>query len=959
MHGQRLDIDISYYKVQDGLSQGTVRSIIEDPRGYIWAGTSDGLNKFDGYKFEVYKPSESYPNNIAGKTNFHFFIDDANFLWVAHHKGISRYNHFRDHFDNILTDENLPNDSRNYIIAVDDGILIAWLDGRGLIRLATKTGKLLPYPNPISPQFLPKGIQYAVSINHNTAYIANSHEVFLANLQTGKCQKMGNFSGITSLSWSNKRLIISTTNTPKDEGPLKGLYEVVKKPYFAFKDGTIAQLDNNLHLFDIPKGTEYTIKLNEKVPPSCITKDHAGNFWLGTELDGLIKISPVYKMFSLAKSLHPGKDLNQALCVIGDTMYIGLYAQGLQTWIKNRDALFEYRQTWKGEKHFSVLGIADAGNNQLWILSGSELFLYHRKTQQAKKVTYLLKDIFGTPGVTEKAGLGFINNMDGETLLSCGKALVKITNTVGRKYEAKLLNTFHQIPISCAKDGSNRLWVGTIEGLYIATQDGKYQLITAVKKDNVKHIQRASNGDMYVSTTTGLYRMSQSGKVIHHFDKEDGLPNEYIYASLEDKKNKDIRISHNNGLSRINTSSLKIINYHTHNGLQSEEFNANAFFQTPDGTIFFGGNYGINYFLSSKTAPKHTPIQTIIQEIKLFEKPLVTDTACAFLKEVTLPYNQNFLSFSFAAMDFTNPNANQYAYRMVGLDKDWIIGGKNHDARYPNLAPGTYTFQVTASNSEDFRSPPTEIRIVILPPFWQKWWFILLSIVIILTSIWYGAKRYFQRKHQEQLAEMRTQIKLLEERKRISRDLHDHVGSQLSYIISNIDSIKKSENAPQLRSVNQTAKDAIAHLRETIWSLSKETITLEDFGDRIRKYAQQQVQFQPQIDLIFKHHVAKNITISPLQALHLLRICQEALNNTLKYAEATQLVILVSNSDECQIAIKITDNGKGFDTSNTNNKESYGLQNMAERAKEIGATFTIQSDTQNGTEICVCLPTSV
>jgi signal transduction histidine kinase len=201
--------------------------------------------------------------------------------------------------------------------------------------------------------------------------------------------------------------------------------------------------------------------------------------------------------------------------------------------------------------------------------------------------------------------------------------------------------------------------------------------------------------------------------------------------------------------------------------------------------------------------------------------------------------------------------------------------------------------------------------------------------------------------------ELEGQIRLQHERERISRDLHDNVGAQLSYIISNIDHILETQNVPKnrLNDVADTAKNAILNLRETIWAINNEQIMVEDFYDRFKLYARNQVKNRPDIRLVFGENITHNHLLNPNQALNLYRICQEALNNTLKHANATTIDIFIHANESPYFQFFMHDNGVGFDFDALDTEGGYGLKNMKARAQEIGAEFNIFSEKSKGTRV--------
>lgn len=234
-----------------------------------------------------------------------------------------------------------------------------------------------------------------------------------------------------------------------------------------------------------------------------------------------------------------------------------------------------------------------------------------------------------------------------------------------------------------------------------------------------------------------------------------------------------------------------------------------------------------------------------------------------------------------------------------------------------------------------------------------------IEIILLFLALLKRFQVLLKNQQEKLQMELESQIRLQNERERISRDLHDNVGAQLSYIISNIDHILETQNVPKnrLNDVADTAKNAILNLRETIWAINNEQITVEDFYDRFKLYVRNQVKNRSDMRLVFGENIAHNHLLNPNQALNLYRICQEALNNILKHANATTIDIFIHANDSPYFQFFMHDNGVGFDSDEYTVREDsygeggYGLKNMKARAKEIGADFTIFSEKGKGTRI--------
>ena len=248
---------------------------------------------------------------------------------------------------------------------------------------------------------------------------------------------------------------------------------------------------------------------------------------------------------------------------------------------------------------------------------------------------------------------------------------------------------------------------------------------------------------------------------------------------------------------------------------------------------------------------------------------------------------------------------------------------------------------------------------VLHSPFIQTSFMFVTAFCIEIVLLFLVLLKRFQtllKNQQEKIQiEFESQMRLQHERERISRDLHDNVGAQLSYIISNIDHIVETKNKDnhRLDDVSDTAKNAILNLRETIWAINNEQITVEDFYDRFKLYATNQIKNRTDVHLIFNENIVHNHTLHPNQALNLYRICQEALTNALKYANAKTLKVFIQANENPYFQFSLEDDGIGFDFNE--NTEGYGFKNMKARAEEMGASLNLKSEKGKGTTVEIIL----
>ena len=355
-----------------------------------------------------------------------------------------------------------------------------------------------------------------------------------------------------------------------------------------------------------------------------------------------------------------------------------------------------------------------------------------------------------------------------------------------------------------------------------------------------------------------------------------------------------------------------------------------------------------------------SPPRVYLTGINLFNEALKTDTAAAFLRTLNLNYNENFISFEFAALDYEEPNGNQYAYKMEGIDTDWVYSGNRSFADYPNLTPGEYVFKVKAANTNGiWNEEGKSLKINVLPPWWQTWWFRVIYGSLLLIGFISLIRYYSQRKLKEELRQLEIKNKLRNERERISRDLHDHVGAQLANIITGLSLIDKyvevderEKSIKMMKSLKGDAEVTIKQLRETIWALNQNELTLEGFITHLNAYFKNQSALVEQLNLCLNLEGDGETVLSATQALNLFRIIQEASQNTLKYANAEHLDITFTRQKR-SLFVRIKDDGV-FKSDLESFNGGYGMKNMQKRAREIQGE--VEVNTNSGTEIKISLP---
>jgi two-component sensor histidine kinase len=447
----------------------------------------------------------------------------------------------------------------------------------------------------------------------------------------------------------------------------------------------------------------------------------------------------------------------------------------------------------------------------------------------------------------------------------------------------------------------------------------------------------------------GLNRMDMLTGKSTLFSTKDGLPINVVYGILPDDDG-NLWMSTNKGLSCFNPVKKTFRNFDYKDGLQSNEFNRGAYCRTKDGTLFFGGINGFNYFnprdiLNNKTAPRIaiTGLKIHNQNVPVQTKGSPLTKPIYLTDQLTLTYDQNLISFEFASLDFANPEKNQYQYRLKGFDKDFIHSGNTNTATYTNLDPGTYTFTVKGSNNDGtWNETGTSVQLTILPPWYMTWWFRTgLALGVLLAC--YTFYRY----------RLDQATKLQAIRNRIANDLHDEVGSNLSniYIFSNVAQQKaktNNETGPLLQKISDYTQQSMEAMNDIVWMINTHNDRFENIMARMRTIAGEFSEASEcKLHLDFDEKL-NEVKLDMEKRKNFYLIYKEAINNTAKHAGCKSLWVEM-HLDHNTVTLEIRDNGKGFDVANA--KSGNGLSNMKKRAEILKGELVVISTVGEGTTL--------
>lgn len=452
----------------------------------------------------------------------------------------------------------------------------------------------------------------------------------------------------------------------------------------------------------------------------------------------------------------------------------------------------------------------------------------------------------------------------------------------------------------------------------------------------------------------GFNRMDlQSGKC-DRFNEKDGLPNNVVYGMLSDHDG-NLWLSTNQGLSCFNIQHKRFRNYTTEDGLMGNEFNRGQFYKSTSGQLFFGGVDGITWFNPSEilnAGNTESPIAitgfyVTNHSIDFKKDPTILQTPIQYSKSITLPYENNMFSIEFALLQFTSAEKKHYKYKLEGFDKDWIDNNIKNTATFTNLDPGKYIFHVLGCNSEGiWNKEGASIEIIIQTPWYKTWWFRSILIILFSGSL-YAFYRY----------RLRQSLKVISMRNLIASDLHDEIGSTISSITVYSEIIESRTDDPELKQIaeriNNSSRNILVAMSDIVWSINPKNDRFDHVILRMKSCAHEMTEAQ-EMTLHFEADTSLNeFNMKMNDRKNFYLIFKEALNNSLKYANAKNLYIRIQWQGQ-DILFTLKDDGIGFDTNES--KEGNGLTNMQNRSKDLGGSLKITSTMHEGTEIELRFP---
>ncbi len=769
-HAQNETYYFKNYQVQNGLSSNTITTILQDKKGFIWIGTRNGLNRFDGNTFKEFHNVLSDVQSLGSNSIFSLFEDEKEQLWVGTYSGIYLYNPQQERFTtfklippgevrfiagdnnhNIWIISNLTLYKYNQLNSTitsfksdKDQTIALHVSNDGNIWTATSTGVVKHY-DPKAGGFIDYNIKQ-LNKEDKIVPIEDLYPIGDSALLIGSMTKVLLFNYKTSTVKN-----IFKNNATNDVHVHKIFHQGGDEYWLGTESGIYILNIKTFQTKIVSKDYSNPYSISDNVV-SAIARDKEGGIWVGTFFGGVNYYSKQYNDFKKYFP-EPGKNSLSGNIVheICKDQYGGLWVgtedAGLNSINLQTGTITQYEaDNRKGSIAYKNIHGMVAYENELWI-GTYEHGLDVMDLRTNKVIRHY--DASDKPNsLASNFIISLYKTRTGDILVGTWSGLFKYN----RKEDNFTAMPFFNSHIQCIHEDENgTLWVGTYgDGVYYLNEQKKIKgrmeyrpgITNGLINNYVNNLFEDKDKNFWFCTERGLSFYNLKTKKIKNYTVEDGLPDNQIFRILQDDSGK-LWISTAKGLSRFNPLTNEFNNYHSANGLPTEQFNYNSSFKNNDGTLYFGTVKGMisfnpNDFVKNTYTPAVyiTGFQINNNEAIIGNEKTGLHKSITYTSTITLPYSSSNISIDVAALSYIIPEMNEYMYQMEGVDKAWTILKKNRKIFYTKLPPENYTFRVKGSNSEGvWNNKETVLNLEILPPLWATKWAYLLYFLIAATII--------------------------------------------------------------------------------------------------------------------------------------------------------------------------------------------------------------------------------
>lgn len=987
---QSLNPVFKHINRSSGLPADEVLSIAQDSAGFMWLGTKEGLYRYDGftYKSFFHIPGDLY--TIPGNTISRIYVDSKGLLWiVAERGGIAIMNSdgrvlqvlnsathpsfgaklnypvdikedkkgnfwctaldglfkLKREADTITMVQQI-NLSLYHYSAVNLGRFV--IDKEGKLWLSTWKGIIIYDPA--------KAVLYHAANNPDQYSFLNDTAFAIATIfieeERGK---------IWYSTWEPANRVInlqSKTNTviyATENYAVRDYGEVVNTFFQDSKKHIWMGTGNGVNVFSNDNRTRYVHRKDDKYSISRyavndIFEDREGNFWFATN-SGISTTQPYHQPFTNVFFNTNFKDSlkdHSITCIVPidhNTLLVG-----------TNYGIFETDTGFNIKKHYTYGSIEydwiwtyykDTVHQQVYFSTQGGMILYDLKTHSTKKLTY--------PPFNDHRSVSSFAAADRGNIWMCHYRndffKYNPSDKTYKKYSLTELGEMPQI-LHFTQNKTAGLWLLADNAGLLHFDEKKEAIVDRFMVEPVKQkgllqsnirVVLDLEDELFVGyVSKGLSLYNKTSKTWLHFSQADGLISNNVNDAMATKDGA-IWITTSNGISRFDRKHHTFINYGYGNGII--ENNLWELNRLPDGRLAAGNIKGAVVFNPDSVIHISNNVPApIISNISVYGKIISADSLLSSHLPQHISYRENYFSIDYISLRYANNQQIEYAYKLEGLNTDWIPAGKRRSVTFANLGGGTYHYKVKAKMPGGNWSPSSfPLPIIVSAAFYTQWWFFAL-LALLISAVVYAVYRY--RIHQlMQLQRMRTQI---------ASDLHDDIGSTLTSISYYSEMVKLQIGAEEtavhsvLDKIGSNARNMVSAMSDIVWVINPANDETTSLVAKMKKHAGEMMEGRPiQYTFTIKGE-EEGGKLNLQQRKNIYLIFKEALNNSIKYAACSHIAIDIAQSSR-NLSLHMKDDGKGFDllTATAGN----GLANMQKRAAEIGAGFCIDTAPGNGTTV--------
>ncbi|MEM1322302.1 MAG: ATP-binding protein [Bacteroidota bacterium] len=1020
--------------IEDGLSQGFIPVIHQDSEGFLWLGTKNGLNRYDGRAFKVFTRDPDDPYSISNDW-IQAIREEGDFLVLGTHDQLLNVFHKQTQrcYRILLQAENMKAFSRVEDI-FRDTLGNYWLNIREedqVIRLSFPKDFWLNLPDdptlvdsvqveaiPNAVQFFVQGDRLFLTHQDQTAWVdipTQSRQVVptvLAHPERTGFTKITPFIGIGKTEDKFNKIFQLTVFKNGNWQEVNTDLRFNKQYYYDQSTGLLWLSEygkDRLLVFDIavlqqadqlsPSDASYHIS-NVSVVESWF-KDNSGILWAGTNGFGIRRVSPR----KLAVKTH----------VLGESISNKIYSSSPEELLYKRpDATKNYIGTGNLKSIFQYFKSSEINHIDILLDSiGKGWVAIHREAPQNENHQLELYTY-------EEGNLEFRKKMDIAefwngaqiSLLSKNKEELYLLfsnhliqyNPLTNEHRSFIFDPFPKSPtllFYLAQTANGDCWIGSQSGLVHAkkTADGfDFSLVEGLRNPICASLLTDPNDAniLWIGTKGGgLHRLDTRTMAFEYLHSKNGLPNDVIYSVLNDEQG-NLWMSSNKGIISYHPETGKIRNFTAEDGMQSNEFNTHAFGKSPRGELLFGGINGLNVFhpddlQENPFVPevRITGLAVNNKEIGIQDSTGILSKAIDFTSAIRLPFQQNSINLTFAALEFTAPGKNTFRYYLEGAEAEWTHTTTENRASYLNIAPGSYTFKIKAANGDQVWSEQIRtLDITILPPWYRTTLAYLCYILLIVGAIWQYSRfqrNRWQLKHSLELEQKEAErLKELDTfRSRLFTNITHEFRTPLTVILGT------SEQLENQNFVEQPAQKRLSLIRRNGQNLLKLVNQMLDLSKI--EHNQLQINYQQGDLLAYLRYLtesfsslatAEGITLA-VESGHtevwmdydeekMRQIISNLLSNAIKYTPSGGEVVLRANQQSDQLYVSVEDTGKGIakeDLPHIFNRYYQANDDMAkaggtgiglaltyELVKLLGGNIEVTSEVEQGTTFTFWLP---